>query len=105
MERKLNISNMPDSHGIDKATITSLIERYYDKLGARMPGELLMDVHFKEFHKTGQKEEVETKVKAVVAGFQFHAEGRGWSAEKSVKMALNTIEKEAERAIQKKKDG
>ncbi|HLC93209.1 MAG TPA: hypothetical protein VJH23_05895 [archaeon] len=104
MERKLNISNMPQGHGIDEATIRNLLERAYDKLNDRMHGELLMDVHFKEFHKTGAKEEVETKVKAVVAGFQFHADARDWSAEKSVKTALAAIEKEAQRAIAKKKE-
>ncbi len=104
MERKLNISNLPDGHGIDKAAVMGLIERAYDKLNDRMHKELLMEVHFKEFHKSGNREEVETKVKAVVAGFQFNADARDWSAEKSVKSALEAIEKEAERAISKKKE-
>ena len=94
---------MPEGHGIDKATVKNLIERCYDKLNSRMHGELLMDVHFKEYHKEGHKEEIETKVKAVVAGFSFHADAREWSAEKSAKKALEDIEREAERAISKRK--
>jgi len=103
MERKLNISKMPQGHGIDKAIVTNLIERSYDKLNQRMQGELLMEVHFKEFHKSGTKEEVEVKVRAVIAGFSFHADARDWSAEKAAKTALVAIEKEAQRAIEKKK--
>ena len=95
---------MPTGHGIDVATINALIERAYDKLNARMHGELFMEVHFKEFNKTGDREEVEVKVKAVIAGFKFHADARDWRAEKSVKTALMAIEKEAERAIHKKKE-
>ena len=104
MERKLNISNFPEGQGIDKATIQNLIERHYDKLSSRLHGELLMDVHFKAYHKTGGREEIETKVKVVVAGFSFHADAREWSAEKSVKKALEDIEKEAERALDRKKE-
>lgn len=103
MERKLNISNIPEGQSIDKATILNLIERSYDKLSSRLHGELLMDVHFKAYHKTGGKEEVEAKVKAVVAGFSFHANAKEWSTEKSVKKALEDIEREAGRAIDKKR--
>lgn len=102
MERKINISSLPEGHGTDKSTLLSLIERFYDKLTVYAKGELLLEVHFKEFHKKGAREQVETKITATGPGFRLHAMAEEWGAEKSLKKALDAIEKEIKKGNSKK---
>ena len=103
MDRKINISHLPEGQGIDRSILTNIIEKFYDKLSKRLPGEMLLDVHFKEFRKHGSKELVETKVKVNVEGINLYATGEEWNAEMSLKEALAATEKEAGRLIDKKK--
>ncbi len=103
VDRKINISNLPEGHGIDKAILISLIEKAYDKMSQRMPGELLMEAHFKESHKQSKTGQVEVKLKAVVAGITLNTDSIEWGAEKALKGAIQAIEKEAEKAVQRKK--
>ncbi|HLC80096.1 MAG TPA: HPF/RaiA family ribosome-associated protein [archaeon] len=105
MDRKLNITHLPKAHGVDKSSLTNTIERAYDKINQRLPGEMLMDVHFKEFHGQGAREEVEVKAKVVIGGIHLHSSAKEWDAQKALHGALDAIEKEADKAIHKKSRG
>ena len=105
VERKIQISNMPKAHGIDSAKVQTVIEKYYDKLSTRLPGEMFMEVHFKESHSTGKsskREQVEAHVKVVIGGILLHSKHIEWDAEKAVIVALKAVEKEADKAIHKR---
>ncbi|HIH09762.1 MAG TPA: hypothetical protein HA254_03765 [Candidatus Diapherotrites archaeon] len=103
IERKINISGMPQGHGIDISQLTSQIEKFYDKLTSRLGGGISLGVHFREFHKQGKREQVETKTSLNTAGIALHASAKEWEAENSLKSALNALEKEAEKVILRKK--
>ncbi len=93
---------MPQGHGIDRALVLGTIEKFYDKLSTRLPGEMFMEVHFKEAHTGGKREQVEAHVKVVVGGIVLHSKHIEWDAEKAVHVALRAVEKEADKAIHKK---
>lgn len=104
MERKIQISGMPQGHGIDQAKVQGTIEKFYDKFRARIDGPMIMEVHFKEAHTGGKREQVEAHVKVVVAGGKtvLHSKQIEWDAEKAVHAALSAVLKESERTGRKK---
>lgn len=100
--RKIQVSGMPTGHGIDRAAVQSTIEKYYDRLGMRISGEMFMEVHFKEAHTKGMREQVEAHTRVVVGGIVLHSKHVEWDAAKAVLATLKAIEKEAEKVIRRK---
>lgn len=100
--RKIQVSHLPEGHGIDRALLQNLIEKYYDRLNTRLPGEMFMEVHFKEAHTGGKREQVEVHAKAVIAGINLHARHIEWDAKKALTASMKALEKEAEKVLHKK---
>ncbi len=98
MERKINISNLPKVHPVNKDTIQNMVDKTYDKLITRLNGEITMNVHFKESKTEGSREQFEVNVKASITGINLNATAREWGAEKALSVCLSAIEKEAEKA-------
>ncbi|PIN85589.1 MAG: hypothetical protein COV47_01460 [Candidatus Diapherotrites archaeon CG11_big_fil_rev_8_21_14_0_20_37_9] len=103
MERKIQISNIPKTHHVDKDAITQKAIKTYDKINTRIPGELTLDIHFKEAKIQGNREQIEAKVKAVVASTVLNATFIEWNAEKALTLCLAAIEKEAAKKTESKK--
>ena len=102
LERKIQISNLPEGHSIDGFAVKQVIESHYDKIASHFLGDLFLDVHFKELKKAGKKEELDIRVNAKVNGKKFHASSMGWHAEKVLREALMAVEKEIAKAKAKK---
>ncbi|GEM_PF-4350591 len=107
MERRIQVSNMPEGHGIDRAKVESTIGKFYDKLAERLGETMIMEVHFKEGHSAGKsakREQIEAHVKVVVAGGKqvLHSKKIGWDAEKAVHACLDAVLKEAQKGAGKK---
>ncbi len=104
MERKIQVSGMPEGHGIDRAKVQGTIEKFYDKLGARLGDPMIMEVHFKEARTGGKREQIEAHVKVVVAGGKAVLVSKQieWDVEKAVHAALSAVLKESEKIIWKK---
>lgn len=103
MERKIQVVHLPDGQGIDKAMLMAEIEKHYDKLAKRLHEEMFMEVRFKEFGKEGASGQVECKAHVKSARIQFNSTGLEWGAMLALKHALESLEKEVERAIDKKR--
>ncbi len=104
MERNIRISNMPEKGGIEKLALMNLIEKRYDRLAAILPEGLAMEIHFKEAsHGQGKHEQIEVRAKAVAQGVNLHSSFMEWGIEKALKEALDALDKEAKKALGKKK--
>lgn len=106
MERRIQVVHLPDSRGIDKSMLVTEIEKFYDKLSAKLPGELFLEAHFKVYNDKGEaenkREQIETKIHARTATLRFNASEVEWDAMKSLKKTFKAIEKETEKAIHAK---
>ena len=104
MERKIQVSGMPQGHGIDSARVETTIAKFYDKLAQMIPEPMTMEVHFKEAHTGGKREQVEVHVKTVVGGGKnvLVSKQIEWDAEKAVHAALEAVLKEARKLAGKK---
>ncbi|VVC00180.1 Uncharacterised protein [uncultured archaeon] len=106
--RGIQVSNMPEVHGIDRAAVQATIEKGYDKLEKRLHRPIAMEVHFKEGHvqrkKDSQRSQVEAHVKVIVGGGEalLHAKHVEWDASEAVRGAVLAVEKEAEKVFAKK---
>ncbi len=100
-ERKIRVSNLAEGHGIVRAVLLNDIERFYDKMSQRLHGEVVLEVRFKEFHKGGKRERVESLATIVSPGIRLHATAEEWDARKATKEAFNAIEKEFEHKMKK----
>lgn len=103
MERKLQIVHLPEGHGIDRARMSSQIEKFYDKFAGITAKEIFMEVYFKEFHKSGQREQIQVKITLSVPGMSFHSTCEEWDGATALKKALDTVEKEYEHTKSRKK--
>ena len=95
--KKIRITHLPDVDSFEKQKLLELIYSHYDKLNSKLPGELTLEVHFKEIRKDGSRKLVETKVKVLANGVSLNASFSEWEAEKSLHRVLQSIEKEAEK--------
>ncbi len=103
MERNIRVSNMPEKGGIEKLALMNLIEKRYDRLAAILPEGLALEIHFKGTHGQGKREQIEVHAKAVAQGVGLHSSFMEWDAEKALKEALDALDKEAKKALGKKK--
>ena len=97
MENKIQISHIPKVQPVSKELLFGMANKTYERLNERFPGELIMDIHFRETKKTGNREQIEAKVKTVVGGIVLNATFKEWSADKALKLCLAAISKEAQR--------
>ena len=97
--KKIKITHLPETTNMDKEEIYSHIEKTYDKINDLLPGELVMEIHFKKNKQGNEKrEKVEIKAGAIIAGFSFHSSFSGWDINKILKQSLLALERETIKA-------
>ena len=97
--KKIKIMHLPETDQIDKDEIYSHIEKTYDKINDLLPGELVLEIHFKKNHQGNDKrEKFEIKAGAIIAGFSFHSSFSNWDIGKTLKQSLLALERETIKA-------
>ncbi|MAG18261.1 MAG: hypothetical protein CL944_02185 [Candidatus Diapherotrites archaeon] len=94
----IQITHLPKQDEIKKQSLINAIEKSYGKLTSFLPGELMLEIHFRESKKQGNREQFEVKANANVAGISLHSKFIDWDSEKALKQALTALEKEAIKA-------
>jgi len=104
MIKKIKITHLPETTQLDKDEIYSHIERTYSKINVLLPGELVMEIHFKKNQQGNSKRNLfEIKAGAIIAGYSFHSAFSGWDINKTLKKTLIALEKETIKAKNNKK--
>jgi len=102
-DRIIQITKLPQADALKKQALVNSIEKAYDRLNNLLPGELTLEIHFRESRKHGKREQFEVKTNAVVEGISLHASFIDWDSEKALKKVLDSLEKEALKAKSLKK--
>jgi len=95
MQRKIQVSHLPNLEEFDKQKINNLLETHYDKLSRILAKEVSLEVHFKERHKEGKRKLYEIKSKAVSGSIVLNSGASDWDIEKTLITTLSALEKEA----------
>jgi len=97
--KKIKITHLPETTNMDKEKIYSHIEKVYDKINELLPGELVMEIHFKKNKQGNEKrEKIEIKAGAIIAGFSLHSSFSGWDINKILKQTLIALERKTIKA-------
>ena len=104
MENKIQISHLPKVQAVNKEALFEMTAKSYNRLNMQLPGELKMEVHFRESKKSNDKTQIEAKVKAVAEKMVLNATFREWSSNKALKLCLAAIHKEAQHKKRKSMD-
>ncbi|MFH1391231.1 MAG: hypothetical protein ABIH20_02875 [Candidatus Diapherotrites archaeon] len=102
-DKLMQITHLPKQDGIKKQALINAIEKSYNKLNRFLPGKLMLEIHFRESRKQGNREQFEVKANANVAGISLHSKFIDWDSEKALKRVLAVLEKEAIKAKTPKK--
>ncbi|MCR4369370.1 MAG: hypothetical protein NUV67_05695 [archaeon] len=101
-EKKIQIVHLPSINEIDKQVMAGNIEHAYERLGIYIPGELVMEVHFKQSSSTGKRQLYEVHAHIRGIGKKFNAKFSDWDASKALNKTLAALEKEASKNKSKK---
>jgi len=96
-ERKIQVVHLPGLKEMEGGILTRMIENYYDRLQTFIPGEMLLEIGFREAHKEGNRTKVEVRGNVIAPKNKLHAEFTDWVSEKALKQTLEALLKEAEK--------
>lgn len=94
MDRKIQVSNLPDVDEIDKAKIDSTLATSYDKIARIVDNDFILKVNFKSHEKGGARKQHEVHLHLSGPGFEVIAKETGWNLIAAFHNAISTLERE-----------
>ena len=95
MKKDVQISNLPDIDGIEKAKVNSILSACADGLQRFMKNDLLLRAHFKEHEHGGARKKYSVHLHLSSAGPEITASSTEWKLLDALQAAVSTLEREA----------
>lgn len=99
MDRKIQMSKLPDVDGIDRAKIENSLTKSYDKLQRLLNNDIFLKAHFKDFQKAGSRKNHSVQLHLSLPGIELSSSATDWNLITALQEALENLEREAEKKI------
>ena len=101
MDRKIELSNMPEVDSMNKQLLTEIAERQYDKFEKIFGESTALKITFKESSKTGNKSRYDVNAMLIVNNKTLSSKATEWDVITALQKALSKLNSEAAKAMKK----
>ena len=101
MDRKIELSNIPEVDSMNKQLLTEIAEKQYDKFEKIFGENTSLKINFKESSKTGNKSRYDVNAMLIVNNKTIVSKATEWDVIEALQKALSKLNSEAVRALKK----
>lgn len=101
MDRKIELSNMPEVDSMTKQLLTDIAEKQYDKFEKILGGNTALKINFKESSKTGNKSRYDINAMLIVNNKTLVSKAIEWDVIEALQKAMSKLNSEAVKAMKK----
>ena len=101
MDRKIELSNIPELDTMSRQLLVETAERQYDKFEKILGENTSLKINFKESSKSGNKSRYDVNAMLVVNNKTLVSKTSEWDATEALQKALSKLNSEAVKALKK----
>ncbi|MFH1240661.1 MAG: hypothetical protein V1672_05625 [Candidatus Diapherotrites archaeon] len=99
MDRKIELSNMPELDSMTKQLLIETAERQYDKFEKFFGESTSLKINFKESSKTGNKSRYDVNAMLITNNKTLASKATEWDVVSALQKALSKLNNEAVKAM------
>lgn len=101
MDRKIELSNIPELDSMTKQLLTEIVEKQYDKFEKILGESTSLKINFKESSKTGNKSRYDVNAMLIINNKTLVSKATEWDIIEALQKALSKLNSEAVKAMKK----